>query len=30
VLLEEEGASVQLPAVDKITEYQEVVAVNYK
>jgi hypothetical protein len=29
VLLEEEGAKVLLPAVDKIVEYQEVITVNY-
>jgi hypothetical protein len=29
VLLEEEGAKVQLPAADKIAEYQELIAANY-
>jgi len=29
VLLEEDGAKVQLPPVDKIAEYQEVIGVNY-
>jgi hypothetical protein len=29
VLLEEEGAKVQLPSVEKIAEYQQLIAVNY-
>jgi len=28
VLLEEEGAKVQLPTADKISEYQELIAAN--